>query len=44
MKDMETILEITKQVNTALETLNQMGVKFSGVLDIPILLKALKVI
>jgi hypothetical protein len=44
VNDLETVLEIVKQVNVALSTLKDMGVKFEGILNIPILLKAFKIL
>jgi hypothetical protein len=42
--ELETVLEIAKQANIALSTMKEMGVRFEGVLNIPILLKAFKII
>ncbi len=42
--DLELVLAIVQQANTALFTLNEMGMRFTGLLDIPILLKAFKII
>ncbi len=44
MNDLETVLEIVKQVNVALGSLKDMGFKVEGILNIPILLKAFKIL
>ncbi len=44
VSDLETVLEIVKQVNIALSTAKDMGVRVEGVLNIPILLKAFKIL
>lgn len=42
--ELDQVAEIVRQVNIALSTLKDMGVKFEGVLNVPILLKAFKII